>query len=93
MCALAMTATAVSLTMVSLRSEGLHKTRAATGIDLPRVGRHRLSGPGSRAGAAVDSVVETTFPQVGSRPAAGRVGCQSAQLTQRVASGTASSLA
>ena len=32
MCALAMTATAVSLTMVSLRSEGLHKTRAATGI-------------------------------------------------------------
>ncbi len=32
MCALAMTATAVSLTMVSLRSEGLAKTRAATGI-------------------------------------------------------------
>ena len=32
MCALAMTATAVSLTMVSLRSEDLHKTRAATGI-------------------------------------------------------------
>ena len=32
MCALAMTATAVSLTMVSLRSEGLHKTNAATGI-------------------------------------------------------------
>lgn len=32
MCGLAMTATAVSLTMVSLRSEGLHKTRAATGI-------------------------------------------------------------
>jgi Kef-type K+ transport system membrane component KefB len=32
MCALAMTATAVSLTMVSLRSEGLHKTKAATGI-------------------------------------------------------------
>lgn len=32
MCALAMTATAVSLTMVSLRSEGLHKTQAATGI-------------------------------------------------------------
>lgn len=32
LCALAMTATAVSLTMVSLRSEGLHKTRAATGI-------------------------------------------------------------
>ncbi|MDA8962487.1 cation:proton antiporter, partial [Congregibacter sp.] len=30
--ALAMTATAVSLTMVSLRSEGLHKTDAATGI-------------------------------------------------------------
>lgn len=30
--ALAMTATAVSLTMVSLRSEGLHKSRAATGI-------------------------------------------------------------
>jgi Kef-type K+ transport system membrane component KefB len=29
---LAMTATAVSLTMVSLKSEGLHKTRAATGI-------------------------------------------------------------
>jgi len=32
MCGLAMTATAVSLTMVSLRSEGLHKSRAATGI-------------------------------------------------------------
>jgi Kef-type K+ transport system membrane component KefB len=32
LCGLAMTATAVSLTMVSLRSEGLHKTRAATGI-------------------------------------------------------------
>jgi Kef-type K+ transport system membrane component KefB len=32
MCALAMTATAVSLTMVSLRSEGLHKSNAATGI-------------------------------------------------------------
>jgi Kef-type K+ transport system membrane component KefB len=32
MCGLAMTATAVSLTMVSLRSEGLHKTTAATGI-------------------------------------------------------------
>lgn len=32
MSGLAMTATAVSLTMVSLRSEGLHKTRAATGI-------------------------------------------------------------
>lgn len=32
LCALAMTATAVSLTMVSLRSEGLHKTEAATGI-------------------------------------------------------------
>ena len=32
MCALAMTATAVSLTMVCLRSEGLHNTAAATGI-------------------------------------------------------------
>jgi Kef-type K+ transport system membrane component KefB len=32
MCGLAMTATAVSLTMVSLRSEGLSKTSAATGI-------------------------------------------------------------
>jgi Kef-type K+ transport system membrane component KefB len=32
MCGLAMTATAVSLTMVSLKSEGLLKTRAATGI-------------------------------------------------------------
>ncbi len=32
MCGLAMTATAVSLTMVSLRSEGLSRTRAATGI-------------------------------------------------------------
>ena len=32
MCALAMTATAVSLTMVSLRSENLHKSNAATGI-------------------------------------------------------------
>jgi len=32
MCGLAMTATAVSLTMVSLRGEGLQKTRAATGI-------------------------------------------------------------
>jgi len=32
MCALAMTATAVSLTMVCLRSEGLHKSPAATGI-------------------------------------------------------------
>ena len=32
MCALAMTATAVSLTMVSLRSEGLHTSKAATGI-------------------------------------------------------------
>jgi Kef-type K+ transport system membrane component KefB len=32
LCALAMTATAVSLTMVPLRSEGLHKTDAATGI-------------------------------------------------------------
>ena len=31
-CGLAMTATAVSLTMVSLKSEGLHKTEAATGI-------------------------------------------------------------
>lgn len=32
MCGLAMTATAVSLTMVSLKSEGLHKSPAATGI-------------------------------------------------------------
>jgi len=32
MCGLAMTATAVSLTMVSLKSEGLHNSRAATGI-------------------------------------------------------------
>jgi Kef-type K+ transport system membrane component KefB len=32
MCGLAMTATAVSLTMVSLRSEGLHTSRAARGI-------------------------------------------------------------
>lgn len=32
MCGLAMTATAVSLTMVSLKSEGLHTTKAATGI-------------------------------------------------------------
>jgi Kef-type K+ transport system membrane component KefB len=32
LCGLAMTATAVSLTMVTLRSEGLHKTPAATGI-------------------------------------------------------------
>ena len=32
MCAMAMTATAVSLTMMCLRSEGLHKTAAATGI-------------------------------------------------------------
>ncbi len=32
MCGLTMTATAVSLTMVSLKSEGLHKTAAATGI-------------------------------------------------------------
>jgi Kef-type K+ transport system membrane component KefB len=32
MCALAMTATAVSLTMVSLKSEGLARTPAATGI-------------------------------------------------------------
>ncbi len=32
MCGLAMTATAVSLTMVSLKSEKLHKTEAATGI-------------------------------------------------------------
>lgn len=32
LCGLAMTATAVSLTMVSLRSEGLHKSEAATGI-------------------------------------------------------------
>jgi len=32
MCGLAMTATAVSLTMVSLKSEGLHQTPAATGI-------------------------------------------------------------
>ena len=32
MCALAMTATAVSLTMVCLRSEGLQKSAAATGI-------------------------------------------------------------
>ena len=32
LCGLAMTATAVSLTMVSLKSEGLHKTVAATGI-------------------------------------------------------------
>lgn len=32
MCGLAMTATAVSLTMVSLRSEGLHRTEAARGI-------------------------------------------------------------
>jgi Na+:H+ antiporter len=32
MCGLAMTATAVSLTMVSLRAEGLHTSRAATGI-------------------------------------------------------------
>lgn len=32
MCGLAMTATAVSLTMVSLKSEGLHTTPAATGI-------------------------------------------------------------
>ena len=32
LCGLAMTATAVSLTMVSLKSEGLHKTPAATGI-------------------------------------------------------------
>jgi len=32
MCGLAMTATAVSLTMVSLRSEGLHRSEAARGI-------------------------------------------------------------
>jgi len=32
MCGLTMTATAISLTMVSLKAEGLHKTRAATGI-------------------------------------------------------------
>jgi Kef-type K+ transport system membrane component KefB len=32
LCGLAMTATAVSLTMVSLKSEGLSKTQAATGI-------------------------------------------------------------
>lgn len=32
MCGLTMTATAVSLTMVSLKGEGLHKTPAATGI-------------------------------------------------------------
>jgi Kef-type K+ transport system membrane component KefB len=32
LCGLAMTATAVSLTMVSLKSEGLHKTPAAIGI-------------------------------------------------------------
>ena len=32
LCGLAMTATAVSLTMVSLKSEGLNKTAAATGI-------------------------------------------------------------
>lgn len=32
MCGLAMTATAVSLTMVSLRTEGLHTSTAATGI-------------------------------------------------------------
>jgi len=32
LCGLAMTATAVSLTMVSLKSEKLHKTEAATGI-------------------------------------------------------------
>ncbi len=32
LCALAMTATAVSLTMVSLKTERLHKTEAATGI-------------------------------------------------------------
>jgi len=32
LCGLAMTATAVSLTMVSLKSEGLHQTPAATGI-------------------------------------------------------------
>lgn len=32
MCGLAMTATAVSLTMVSLRTEGLHTSKAATGI-------------------------------------------------------------
>lgn len=32
MCGLTMTATAISLTMVSLKSEGLHKSRAATGI-------------------------------------------------------------
>lgn len=32
LCGLAMTATAVSLTMVSLRSENLHKSAAATGI-------------------------------------------------------------
>jgi len=32
MCGLAMTATAVSLTMVSLKSEGLHTSKAATGI-------------------------------------------------------------
>ncbi|MBV1905245.1 MAG: cation:proton antiporter [Pseudomonadales bacterium] len=31
-CGLAMTATAVSLTMVSLKSEGMHRTAAATGI-------------------------------------------------------------
>ncbi|GJL85577.1 MAG: sodium:proton antiporter [Micavibrio sp.] len=32
LCGLTMTATAISLTMVSLKSEGLHKTKAATGI-------------------------------------------------------------
>ncbi len=32
MCGLTMTATAVSLTLVSLKAEGLHKTRVATGI-------------------------------------------------------------
>ena len=32
LCGLTMTATAVSLTMVSLKSEGLHLSEAATGI-------------------------------------------------------------
>ena len=63
MCALAMTATAVSLTMVSLRTEGLSKTAAATGImtsavldDIASLALVAILVPMASGGASLDAM-------------------------------------
>jgi Kef-type K+ transport system membrane component KefB len=63
LCALAMTATAVSLTMVSLRSEGLSKTAAATGImtsavldDIASLALVAVLVPMASGGASLDAM-------------------------------------